>query len=198
MNVSYLASCVIYVSPIVIDCLIARILYFLNDNRLVSYAVHNRRVVDVPNEAPRNEPGENWLLREPAESMEPNAESVEQLESEMKTEIPAEQVSEIEGNRHYSIGHGVLVKGAESPTPTDLENDDPGRCFDIPRRSPTESSSSPGSHASDNVSSSTQIPEPSVKIPDTQPISTPVNDFLSAGDFAQGLSNTTPTSVLTQ
>lgn len=96
MNVSNLASYVVYPKQIVADYLIAQIVYFLNEYKLMFHAAYHRQEVGAPNVAPRDGVGELWLLREPVELRQPNVEPIKQLESEMETGIPAERTSEIE------------------------------------------------------------------------------------------------------
>jgi hypothetical protein len=93
---SYLASCVVCLIQKNTNYFIAQINYFLNDHRLMPHAAHPMLVVDAPNETSQNGQAEQWILREPAELKEPNSEPIEQLELEMKTEMPADSLSEIE------------------------------------------------------------------------------------------------------
>jgi hypothetical protein len=210
--VSCLTSSVVRLIQIVTNYFIAQTIYFLNDYRLTLHAAHRMLVVDAPNETSRNGQGERWVLREPAELKEPNSEHIEQLESEMETEMPADSLSEVEAeirkeenrgrqsskessiwlkkslestclypnpgpssmfgilqeNQHYSIGHGVLNEHAESPTLSDLENDDPECCSGLP---PLPELSSPESPASDDVSSGTQMAKLSTMIPEALSVS---------------------------
>lgn len=93
---SYPASYVICLIQINTNYFIAQIIYFLNDYRLTLHAAHRMTVVDAPNETSQNGQAEQWILREPAELKEPNSEPIEQLKSEMETEMPADSLSEIE------------------------------------------------------------------------------------------------------
>ncbi len=103
----------------------------------------------------------------------------------------------LDGVDHYSIGHGVLDELVESPTMSDLENDDPDPCYDA-SPSHTESFSLPASLASDNGSSSTQMAQPPATIPNPLPVPRSADDIVSTSGSVQESSDTTPTSVSRQ
>lgn len=85
MNVSHRSFYVMNVLQMCVDCLTARILYFLNDYRLTCLAAQNRWAVDALNGGPQQYvAGANWLLREPIELRPP------QPIAESEPELPGE------------------------------------------------------------------------------------------------------------
>jgi hypothetical protein len=84
----------------VADDLIAQILYYLNDYKLRTYAIYQKRIANALNEAPQYTPGAIWLTQEIAGLEKTDADTIRRTETEfgmkMRTKNTAQSRRETE------------------------------------------------------------------------------------------------------